>query len=148
MWTENFQIYKLDFKKAEEPEIKLPTSIVSQKKLENSKNKNLLCFIDYAKAFDCVDHTNCGKLSKEMRKPELMKNLYAGQEAIARMVMEQWTSSNWERKYIKGIYFRPAYLTSLQSTLFEMPGWMNHKLESRLLPGVISTTTDMQMIPL
>ena len=64
MWTENFQIYKLDFKKAEEPEIKLPTSIVSQKKLENSKNNNLLCFIDYAKAFDCVDHNKLWKTLK------------------------------------------------------------------------------------
>ena len=61
--------------------------------------------------------------------------------------MEQWTGSNWERKYIKAIYCHPAYLTSLQSTLFEMPDWMNHKLESRLLPGGISTTSDMQMIP-
>ena len=56
MQTVNLQLIKLLLEKAEEPEIKLPTSIVSQKKLENSKNKNLLCFIDYAKAFDCVDH--------------------------------------------------------------------------------------------
>ena len=64
------------------------------------------------------------------------------------LVMEQWTGSNWERKYIKAVYCHPAYLTSFQSTLFEMPGWMNHKLESRLLPGGISTTSDMQTIPL
>ena len=50
--------------------------------------------------------------------------------------MEQWTGSNWERKYIKAIYCHPAYLTSLQSTLFEMPDWMNHKLESRLLRNI------------
>ena len=53
IWTENFQMYKLDLEKAEEPEIKLSTPIGLQKKQRNSKN---ICFIDYAKAFDCVDH--------------------------------------------------------------------------------------------
>ena len=48
-------------------------------------------------------------------------------------------------KYVKAVYCHPAYLTSMQSTLCEMPGWMKYKLESRLL-GEISTTSDMQMI--
>ena len=61
--------------------------------------------------------------------------------------MEQRTGSKLGKEDIKAIYCHPAYLTSLQSTLFEMPDWMNHKLESRLLPGGISTTSDMQMIP-
>ena len=51
----NFQMFKLDLDKAEEPEIKLPTSPGSLKKQESSR-KNIFCFIDYAKAFDCVDH--------------------------------------------------------------------------------------------
>ena len=51
----NFQMLKLDFKKAEEPEIKLPTSVGSSKKQEFQKNI-YFCFIDYAKAFGCVDH--------------------------------------------------------------------------------------------
>ena len=55
MWTVNFQMFKLDLEKAEEPEIKLPTSIGSSKKQEIQKNI-YLCFIDYAKAFDCVDY--------------------------------------------------------------------------------------------
>ena len=55
MWTENFQMYKLDFEKTKEPEIKLPTSAGSLKKQESQKNI-YFCFIDYAKAFDCVDH--------------------------------------------------------------------------------------------
>ena len=50
-------------------------------------------------------------------------------------------------KYIKAVYRHPAYLTYMQSTTCEILGWMNHKLESRLL-GEISTTSDMQMIPL
>ena len=52
--------------------------------------------------------------------------------------MEQWTGSTLGKKYNKAVYCHPAYLTSVQSTSCEMPGWMNHKLESRL-PGEIST---------
>ena len=55
MWTVNFQMFMLDLEKAEEPEIKLPTSVGSSKKQEFRKNI-YFCFIDYAKAFDCVDH--------------------------------------------------------------------------------------------
>ena len=59
----NFQMFKLDLEKVEEPEIKLPTSAGSSKKQEFQKNIDLR-FIDYAKAFDCVDHKNCGKFRK------------------------------------------------------------------------------------
>ena len=60
--------------------------------------------------------------------------------------MEQQTGSKLGKEYIKAVYCHPAYLTSMQSTSCEMPGWMKHKLESRL-PGEISTTSDMQMTP-
>ena len=60
--------------------------------------------------------------------------------------MEQQTGSNLGKEYVKSIYCHPAYLTSMQSTSCEMPGWMKHKLQSRL-PGEISTASDMQMIP-
>ena len=53
---------------------------------------------------------------------------------------------NQERSIIKAVYCHPAYLTSMQSTSCEMPGWMNHKLESRF-PGEILVTSDMQMTP-
>ena len=74
------------FKKAKEPEIKLPTSFGSSKKArEFQKN---ICFIDYAKTFDCVDHNKLWKILKEMGIPDhltyLLRNLYAGQEAIVR----------------------------------------------------------------
>ena len=58
-------MYKLDFKKVEEPEIKLPTSVGSLEKAREFQQNIYFCFIDYAKAFDCVDHNNCGKLLKE-----------------------------------------------------------------------------------
>ena len=59
--------------------------------------------------------------------------------------MEQQTGSKLGKEYVKAVYCHPDYLTSMQSTSCEMPGWMNHKLESRLL-GEISTTSDTQMI--
>ena len=62
-------------------------------------------------------------------------------------VMEQLTGSKLENEYDKAVYYHFAYLTSMQSILCEMPGWRNHKLESRLLEE-ISTTSDTQMIPL
>ena len=57
--------------------------------------------------------------------------------------MEQQTGSKKEKEYVKAVYCRPAHLTYMQSTSWEMPDWMKHKLESRL-PGEISITSDMQ----
>ena len=80
----NYQMFKLILEKVEEPEIKLPTSTGSLKKREFKKNI-YFCFIDYAKAFDCVHHNKPWKILKEMGIPEhqtcLLRNLYAGQEA-------------------------------------------------------------------
>ena len=84
-----FQMFKLFFEKAEEPENKLPSSAGSSKKQESWKTsilKNIyFCFIDYAKAFDCVDHNKLWKILKDMGIPDhltcLLRNLYAGQEA-------------------------------------------------------------------
>ena len=61
--------------------------------------------------------------------------------------MERLTSSKLGKEYVKAVYCHSAYLTYMQSTSCEKPGWMKHNLESRL-PGEISTTSDMQMIPL
>ena len=60
--------------------------------------------------------------------------------------MEQQTGSKLEKEYVKAVCCHPAYLTYMQSTSCEMPGWMKHKLESRL-PGEISITSDTQMTP-
>ena len=78
------------------------------------------CFIDYAKAFDCVDHNKLWKILKEMGISDhltcLLRNLYAGQEQQLELDMEQQTGSKLEKEYIKAVYCRPAYLTSMQST--------------------------------
>ena len=80
-------MFKVVLEKAEEPEIKLPTSDGSSKKQEFQKNIYFYC-IDYAKAFDCVDHNKLWKILKEMGIPDyltcLLRNLYAGQEASVR----------------------------------------------------------------
>ena len=60
--------------------------------------------------------------------------------------MEQQTGSKQEKEYVKAVYCHLAYLTYMQSTSFEMPGWMKHKLESRLL-GEVPITSDIQMTP-
>ena len=60
--------------------------------------------------------------------------------------MEQWTGSRLGKEYMKAVYCHSAYLTYMQNTSYEIPGWMKHKLESRL-PGEISITSDMQMTP-
>ena len=84
----NFQMFKLVLEKAEEPEIKLPTSDGSSKKQESSRKNIYFCFIDYAKACDCVDHNKLWKILPEMGIPDhltgLLRNLYAGQEATVR----------------------------------------------------------------
>ena len=78
---------KLDLEKAEEPEIKLPTSAGSLRKQE-VPGKHYFCFIDYSKAFDCVDHNKLWEILQEMGIPDhlsfLLRNLYAGQEATVR----------------------------------------------------------------
>ena len=83
----NSLIFKLVLEKAEEPGIKLPTSTGSWKKQESQKNI-YFCFIDYAKAFDYVDHNEQWKILKEMGIPDhltcLLRNLYADQEATVR----------------------------------------------------------------
>ena len=80
-------MFKLVLEKAEEPEIKLPTSAGSWKKQESSR-KTSISAIDYAKAFDCVDHNQLWKILNEMGIPDhltrLLRNLYAGQEATVR----------------------------------------------------------------
>ena len=85
-----------------------------------------------------------------MRIPDyltcVLRNLYAGQKATVRTGHKHWTGSRLGKEYIKAVYHHPDYLTYMQSTSCGMPGWMKHKLESRL-PGEISITSDMQMTP-
>ena len=89
-------MFKLVLEKAEEPEIKLPTSAGSWEKVSEFQKNTYFCFIDCAKTFDCVGHHKLWKILKEMGIPDhltcLLRNLYAGQEATE-LDMEQQTGS-------------------------------------------------------
>ena len=114
----NFQMFKLDLKKAEEPEIKLPTSAGSWKKQEFQKNI-YFCFTDYAKAFDCVDHNKLWKVLKEMGILDLeyqVRNTWLASWEICMQVkkqqleldMEQQTGSKVGKEYVKAVYCHTA----------------------------------------
>ena len=111
-------MFKLVLEKAEEPEIKLPTSDESKK--QESSRKPSISALYYAKAFDCVDHSKLWKILKEMGIPDhltcLLRNLYAGQEATVR---RGHGTTDWFQ-IGKGVHQRfichPAYLTYMQST--------------------------------
>ena len=105
---------------------------------EKEFQKNIyFCFIDYMKAFDCVDYNKLWKILQEMRISDhltcLLKNVYAGQEATLRTLMEQQNDSKLGKKYVKAVYCHCAYLTYMQSILWETLGLIKHKLESRLI---------------
>ena len=145
MWTLNFQKFQLDLEKADVPEIKLPTSLGSSKKQESSRKTSISVLLTMPEPLTVWVTTNW-KILKETGIPDLLtcplRNLYAGQEATIRT---GHGATDWFQ-IRKGVYCHSAYLTSMQSTSCEMPGWMKHKLESRL-PGERSITSDMQMTP-
>ena len=106
--------------------------------------KNIyFCFIDYAKAFDCVDHNKRWKILKEVGMPDHWPASWEICMQIRKqqleLDMEQQTGSKSWKEYIKAVYCHPAYLTSMQSTSWERLDWKKHKLESRL-QGEISIT--------
>ena len=111
-------MFKLDFKKAEEPEIKLPTSAGPSKKQDRSRKTSTSALLTMPKPFNCVDDNKLWKILQEMGMPDhltcLLRNLYAGQEATE-LDMEQ-TGSKSGKEYIKAIYCHHAYLTYMQST--------------------------------
>ena len=97
-----------------------------------------------------MDHNKLWKILKEIGIPDhltcVLRNLYAGQEEQLELDMEQQTGSKSGKEYFKAVYCHTAYLTYMQSTSCEMPGWMKHKLESSF-QGELSITSDSQMTP-
>ena len=115
-----------------------------EKAREFQKN---ICFIDYAKAFDCVDHNKLWKILKEMGIPDhltcLLRNLYASQDATVRTGCGTTGWFQIGKGVRQGCILSPC-LTYMQSTSWEMLGWMKHKLK---IAGRISITSDIQMTP-
>ena len=142
-------MFKLDLEKAEETEIKLPTFTESSKKQEFQKNI-YFCFINYAKAFDCVDHNKLCKILREMGIPDhltcLLGNLYAGQEVMVRTVHGTTDWFQLRKGVHQSCILSPCLFNLYAEYIMRNAGLEEIKLESRL-PGEISITSDMQMTP-
>ena len=143
-------MFKLDLEKAEEPEIKLPTSVGSSKKHGSSRKTSTSTLLTTPKVLTVWITTNCRKFYKRW---EYQTTLCASWEICMQVKeqqlepdMEEWTGSKSGKEYVKAVYYHRAYLTYMQSTSWETPGWKKHKLESRL-PGEILITSDRQMTP-
>ena len=141
-------MFKLDLEKAEDQIANICWII---KKAREFQKNIYFCFIDYSKAFDCVDHNKLWKILKEMRIPDhltcLLRNLYAGQEATVRT--EHGTDWFQIGKGVhQGCILSPCLFNLYAEHIMRKHklGWMKHKLESRL-PGEISITSEMQMTP-
>ena len=142
MWTVNFLMFKLVLEKAEEPEI-------SKKAREFQKNI-YFCFIDYAKAFDCVDHNKLWKILKELRIPDhlacLPRNLYAGQEVTVRT---RHRTTDWfqiRKGVCQGCVLSPC-LYNLYAEYIMKNATLDEAQAEIKLPGEISITSDTQITP-
>ena len=146
----NFQMFKLDLEKEEEPEIKLPTSVGSSKKQESSRKASTSALLTMPKPSTVWITINCGKFWKRQEYqttwPASWEMCMQVKKQQLELDMEPQTGSKSVKEFIKAVYCHPVYLTYMQSTSWEMLGWIKHKLESRLLRE-ISVTSDMQMIP-
>ena len=120
---------------------------ILEKAREFQKN---ICFIDYAKAFDCVGHNKLWEILKEMRIPDhltcLLRNLYSGQDATVRTWHRTMDWFQIGKGVCQGCILSPCLLNLYAEYIMRSAGLKKHKLESRL-PGEISITSDMQMTP-
>ena len=123
----------------------------SLKKQENSRKTPTSALLTMPKSLTMWITINCGKFFKRWEYqttwPASWESCMQVKKQQLERYMEQQTGSKLGKEYIKAVYCHSVYLTYMQGTSCKMLGWMNHKLESRLM-GEISTTSDMQMIPL
>ena len=149
-WTKNFQMYKLGFKEAEESEIKLPTFVGSWRKQGSSRKTSTSASRTTLKPLTVWITTNCERLLKrwgyQTTFPASWETCRQVKKQQLELDMEKWTGSKSGKEYVKAVYCQSAYLTYMQSTSWEMLGWMKHKLESTFL-GKIAITSHMQMTP-
>ena len=128
----------------------MPTSAGSSKKQENSRKKIYFCFIDYANAFDCVDHKKLWKILKEMgitdHLTRLLRTLYAGQEATVRTGHGTTYWFQIGKGVCQGCILSPRLFNLYAEHIMRNAGLDEAQLESRLL-GEITISSDMQMTP-
>ena len=129
----NFQMFKLDLEKAEEPEIKLPMSAGSLKKWQSYRKTSTSALLTMPKHLTVRISTDCGKFWKKWK---YQTTLPASWEICMQVKkqhleadMEQQTGAILGKEYVKAAYCHPAYLTYMHSTSYKIPGWVNCKLE-------------------
>ena len=119
MWTENFQKYKLDFEKPEEPEIKLPTSIGLLKKQENYRKASTSASLTILKPLTMQITINCEKFltrwEYQTTWPASWETCMQVKKQQLELDMEQWTGSRLGKEYVKAVYCHPVYLTYIQA---------------------------------
>ena len=120
MWTVNFQMFKLDLEKAEEQEIKFPTSVRLSKKQESYRKASTSALLTLPKPSTVSITTNCGKFFKRWEYqttwPASWEICLHIKKQQLELDMEQQTGSKSGKEYVKAVYCRPAYLTYMQST--------------------------------
>ena len=144
----NFQMFKLVLEKAEEPDIKLPTSIGSSIKQEIFRKTSISSLLTMPNPLTVWITTNW-KILQEMGIPDnyltcSWKVSVQVKTQHLELDLKQQTGSKSGKEHVKPVYCHPAYLTSMQSTSWETLGWRKHKLESRF-PGETSVTSQIQM---
>ena len=149
MCTKNFQMFKLNLEKAEEPEIKLP-NILGSWKIQESSRKTSTSFIDYAKAFDCVDHYTLWKIQKETGITNhlicLLRNLYAGQKATIRTRYGKTDRFQIGKGVHQGCILSPCLFNYYAEFIMQMMG-LNESQAGIKNARRKSITSDMQMTP-
>ena len=149
-WTMKFQVFKLVVEKAEEPEIKLPTSTGSWKKQESSRKTSISALLTMPKPLTVWITIHSGKFWKRWQYqtnwPASWETCMQVRKQQLELDMEQQIGSKEEKEYVKAVYCYLAYLTYMQSASWETLGWKKHRLESRFL-GEILVTSDMQITP-
>ena len=144
----NFQMFKLDLEKGEEPEIKLPTSTGSSNKQKHSWKNIYFCFLDYVKDSDCMHHNKLWKILKEMGTPDhitcLLSNLYAGQESTVRT---EHGTADWFH-IGKGVHY-DCILSPCLFNLYAEYIMQNARLDETQAGIKIAgrITSEMQMLP-
>ena len=145
-----WEMFQLDLELAKEPEIKLPTFAGSSKKQESSRKTSTSSVLTTPKPLTAWITINCRKFLKRWEYqttwPTSWEICMQVKKQQLELDMEQQTGSKLGKEYVKALYCQLGYVTSMQSTSWEMLGWTKHRLESRL-PGEISVTSDMQMTP-
>ena len=128
-------MFKLVLGKAEEPEIKLPTSAGSSKKQKSSRKTSIFALLAMPKPLTVWITVNCEKFWKRWEYQTTWSASWETYMQVKKqqleLDMEEQTGSKSGKEYVKAVYCLPAYLTYMQSTSWEMLGWMKHKLESR-----------------